>query len=239
MKKLLLLILITLLVILNVYVVINGLTLGNITILGIKGIQDKNAELDTTIEQATKLASTDYPKALSNINTDAKKLETEKKNYEDMITISSSDDVNAAKQLTKYNIEFLWTTVGTHATSEGVTIKMDVTKGGNTTSETYNLNFTVNGSYVGISDFISDIENDSHLGFKIEEFKMIPNTDTTDLQATFVCKDVTIIDISDTNTANANEANAVNDNNTNVNNTTTNVNSTNTTNATNTANTSK
>lgn len=229
MKKLLLLILITLLVILNVYVVINGLTLGNITILGIKGIQDKNAELDTTIEQATKLASTDYPKALSNINTNAKKLETEKKNYEDMITISSSDDVNAAKQLSKYNIEFLWTTVGTHATSEGVTIKMDVTKGGNTTSETYNLNFTVNGSYVGISDFISDIENDSHLGFKIEEFKMIPNTDTTDLQATFVCKDISIIDVSDTN--GANEANPVNDNNTNTNNTTTN--------ATNTANTSK
>ena len=196
MKKLLLLILIALLVILNIYLVLNGISLGNVTILGLKGIQEKNTEVDSTIAQATKLASTDYPKALSNIETDLKKLETEKKNYEDMVTISTSEDVANAKQLTKYNIEFLWTKLGNHATSEGVTIKIDVTKGSNTTQETYNLNFTANGSYIGISDFISAVENDSQLGFKIEDFKMVPNTDTTDLQATFVCKDVAIIDIT-------------------------------------------
>ena len=67
MKKLLLLVLIALLLALNIYVVFNGLGIGSISILGVKGIQDKNDELDTTIEQATKLASTDYPKALSNI----------------------------------------------------------------------------------------------------------------------------------------------------------------------------
>lgn len=222
MKKLLLLVLIALLLALNIYVVFNGLGIGSISILGVKGIQDKNDELDTTIEQTTKLASTDYPKALSNIETDTKKLQTEKKNYEDMVTISSSDDVATAKQLTKYNIEFLWTKLGNHATSEGVTIKIDVTKGTNTTQETYNLNFTANGSYIGISDFISSVENDSQLGFKIEDFKMVPNTDTTDLQATFVCKDIAIIDISNT------QVNTTVTNNTNTTNTNTNTNTANT-----------
>lgn len=233
MKKLLLLVLIALLLILNIYVVFNGLELGGIKVLGIRGIQDRNSDLDTTIEQATKLASTDYPKALNNIDTDAKKLEAEKKNYEDMVTISSSDDVTTAKQLTKYNIEFLWTKVGTHATSEGVTIKMDVTKGNNTTEGTYNLNFTANGSYIGISDFISSVENDSQLGFKIEDFKMVPNTDTTDLQATFVCKDIAIIDISNTQT------NTTVNNNTNTNTTNTNSNTTATNTNTNSTNTNQ
>ncbi len=167
-----------------------------------------------------------------------KKLKEEKTNYEDMVAVSSSDDVQTASQLAKYKIDFLWTKIGTHATSEGVVIKMDITNGSGAT-DTYNLNFTVNGGYINIAEFIRDIEDDSKLGFKIEEFSMKAGSSTSDLQATFVCKDVPIEGISQT-TQSAPTPEVTNNTSGNTTNTSTNTsNTTNTTNSTNTANTTK
>ena len=84
--------------------------------------------------------------------------------------------------------------MGNYATSEGVVIRIDVVNG--SASEVYNLKFTATGSYISITDFISDIENDSTLGFKIEEFKILPASSGENLQATFVCKDISIKDVS-------------------------------------------
>ena len=95
------------------------------------------------------------------------------------------DEVKQATQFQKYEIESLWVKIGNHAKSEGVVMKMDLLRG--TGDDNYNLNFTVNGSYIGITNFISNIENDSQLGFKIENFSMVPSSSTTDLQATFTC----------------------------------------------------
>lgn len=243
MKKVLILILIALLLALTLFIAINGVQIGKLEILGVTGIQDRNSELEEKIAQATKLASTDYKKAVSTVQENSKKLEEEKKNYEDMTAVSTDSEVEEAAQLQTYEIEYLWAKIGNHATSEGATIKMDVTKGTNTTSNTYNLKFTVTGSYISITDFISDIENDSSLGFKIEEFKMLPGNGS-DLEATFVCKDITIKDLSqatitqnnDTNNANdVNNTNSAND--TNATNTANNTNTSNTANSTNTTNT--
>lgn len=229
MKKLLISILIILLLVLCGFAVTKGYNIGNFTVLGVEAIKEKNEQLDESIGQATKLASTDYPKAISDTETDLKKLTEEKKNYEDMVTISTGDEVKQATQFQKYEIESLWVKIGNHAKSEGVVMKMDLLRG--TGDDNYNLNFTVNGSYIGITNFISNIENDSQLGFKIENFSMVPSSSTTDLQATFTCKDITIKGISDSSST-VNSSN----NNTN-NNTTTNTNNTNNTTSSNTANT--
>ena len=167
-----------------------------------------------------------------------KKLKEEKQNYQDMTAISSDGETQAVNQIEKYEIETLWVKLGNHATSEGVVMKMDVTSGSSGAQGSYNLNFTVTGGYVEIEDVISSIENDSTLGFKIEEFKMAPSGN--DLQATFVCKDIPIKQVSSTttvtqstttdgnNTANTNTAG----NNTTDNNTANAANNTNTTNNT-------
>ena len=157
--------------------------------------------------------------------------------YEEMTVISSASDVESAAQLETYEIETLWVKLGNHATNEGATMKMDVTKGTNTTQNTYNLNFTVNGSYISITDFISDIENDDTLGFKIEEFKMVPSGSDSNLQATFVCKDIAIKEITETTpitTTDDTGTNTTNSNNTNTNTSNT-ANTSNTTNTTNSA----
>ena len=138
-----------------------------------------------------------------------------------MTQISEDGDVQAASQIEKYEIETLWVKLGNHATTQGVVIKMDVKKGN--AQDVYDLQFTATGSYISITDFISAIENDSSLGFKIEEFKLVPSSSGSDLQATFVCKDITIKDVSqsavttttDSNTQTDGTANGANQNNTN------------------------
>ncbi|MBR0491279.1 MAG: hypothetical protein IJJ82_04440 [Clostridia bacterium] len=206
MKKILISLLILLLFILNFIGITKGIQLFGLDILSIEQIKEKNANLDTKIGQATTLASTDYPKVLSEMEVNLKKLEEEKKNYEDMVTISTDDQVQLANQYQKYEVEYLWTIIGNHATKEGVVIKIDIVAASG--ENNYNLNFTVTGSYIGITEFISDIENDSALGFKIENFLMKPGASTQDLQATFICKDIVIKDINkSTATSNRNVTN--------------------------------
>lgn len=197
MKKLLILILIALLLALSIFIVVQGVSIGSVDILGIKAIQDKSLALDEKIQEATRLAEKDYRQAVSDVDTNAKKLEEEKKNYQDMTTISSESDVQAANQLERYEIETLWVRLGNHATKQGVTMQMDVLPSSSEAKDTYNLKFTATGSYISITDFISAIENDSTLGFKIEEFKMVPSG--SNLQGTFVCKNIAIKEIAKTN----------------------------------------
>ncbi len=226
MKKLLISILIALLLILSIFIAINGLDVGKIEVLGIRGINQKNSELDQKIQQATQLSTIDYQKAVDEVEENSKKLTEEKKNYEDMALLNTDSEGQATAQIQKYEVEALWVKLGNHATSEGATMKMDIVKGSSTSENMYDLNFTVNGSYISIIDFISDIENDSTLGFKIENFHMSGSGDS--LQATFVCKEISIIDVNesqvDTGTNNNNTTNSTTNstNNTNSTNTTSN-----------------
>lgn len=237
MKKLLILILIALVLALTIFTLINGLSIGSFKVWGIKQIQSENAELEETVTEATKLASSTFPSKVSELNTSMEKLEQEKTSYNDMVAVSDTGDVQTASQLSNYTLDFLWTTIGTHATSEGVNIDISITSG--TGGENvYNLNFTAVGSYVGISEFIRDIEDDSDLGFKIENFSMKAGSSTSQLQATFVCKNIPIEGISSlTTNSSTNNGNSNTTNSTNTSNTTNSTNSTNTTNDTNTTNT--
>ena len=237
MKKLLILILIALVLALTIFTIINGLEIGNFSVWGIQTIQDENAKLDETVTQATRLASSTFPGKVSEVNASMKALEEQKTAYEDMVAVSSTGDVQTASQLSNYTLDFLWTEIGTHATSEGVSIDISLTAGTGG-QNVYDLNFTVVGSYIGISEFIRDIEDDSDLAFKIEQFSMTAGESTSSLKATFICKNIPIEGISSidtkTTTTNGNTTNSTNTNSTNSTNSTSNTTS-NSTNTTNTA----
>src|SRR5699024_7098457 len=111
MKKLLIIILIVLLAILAVFTTVKGLKIGNVQILGLKQIKEENENLDKKLEEATKLASTEYDKAISDLEQNAKLLETKKNDYEDMVTYSTESEVQTASQFLKYELEFLWTQI--------------------------------------------------------------------------------------------------------------------------------
>lgn len=190
MKKLLSAILILLLLILSVFVVLQGFSIGNLEVLSYIKLGERSSELDKKIQEASKLAEKDFKQVMTTVNESGKKLEKVKKQYEEIASTNPENDIEQVSQLQKYEVETLWVKLGNYATSEGVVIKMDIVNGKESSKGVYDLKFTVNGSYISITDFISDIENDSTLGFKIEEFKMVPGE--SGLQATFVCKDISI-----------------------------------------------
>ena len=206
MKKLLISIIIKLVLILTVITIITGIKIGNFKILGIVEIKKQNEKLDNKIKDATKLASTDYPKALDDLNKNLKEFESTKSNYEEMINVSTESEIQAANQYGVYEIGMLWIELGNHAKSEGITMDVsakDLTPiDTSTTTEVdkkYNCNlyFTATGTYAGIAGFIEDIEDDSKLGFRIEDFKITASSEGNNvLQATFTCKDIIIRGIS-------------------------------------------
>lgn len=197
MKKLLISLIIILSLVLTGTTIAKGLQIGKINVLGISEIKEENEKLDDKVKEATKSASTDYQKNLDDLNAAIKKLESEKSNYEDLVNVSTDSEVESANQNYNYMIDFLLIRVENHAKSVGVTMKMDVTRSSSGAENVYNLNFTATGSYVGIEEFITGIEDDSKLGFKIENFSMISSSENGgEVQATFVCKDITIQGIS-------------------------------------------
>ena len=206
MKKLLISVIIILVLVLTVNTIINGLEVGNIKILGITAIKEQNENLDNKIKEATKKASTDYPKTLDSLDDAEKDFKTTKEKYEEMVNVSTESEIQAASQYGVYEIGMLWIELGNHAKNEDVTMDVaarDLTAIDTTTTsevdKKYNCNlyFTATGSYAGIAGFIEDIEDDSKLGFKIEDFKITASSEGNSiLQATFTCKDIIIRGIS-------------------------------------------
>ncbi len=241
MKKLLISIMIILTCILTLITALKGINVGKIEILGIQGIKEENANLEKKLNEATTLASTDYTNKISTINADVKAMKNEKQSYEDMVSVSTDSEVAASLQKQKYTVDKLWAKIGTLATDEGLDARFELKNGSLTPASTetfkyYDINFTVQGSYVGVSLYISDLEDDSELNFKIENFEMEPINNGESVKATFVTKDIAIEGIS-TSTVITNTNNGANNstNTTDTANTTSSTNTTaNTTSSTNT-----
>ena len=209
MKKLLISVIILLILVLTGMTIVKGLEIGSFKVLGILDLKKENEDLDTKIKQATKLASTDYQKKIDELNDAIKQLEKQKNNYEDMVNVSTETEIEAANQTYNNTIDFLFVRIENHAKSEGVKMEMKVTKGSTGVEDVYNLNFTAVGTYTGIEEFITGIEDDSKLGFKIENFSMIASTESGEqLEATFVCKDITIKGISQSETSSTTTTNS-------------------------------
>ena len=192
MKKVLILIIIILLGVMCYNTIVDGYEIAGFSILGISEIQEENNNLDIKIKQANDLGEIDYPAKISQLNTAAKELRSTKKTYEELADYSSEQEVLEASKSERYDIEVLWTRIGNHATENGVVPKMEVVSSLNNTPNANDLKFTATGTYIGITDFIRDIEEDAKLGFTIEEFELVPaaSGDGTNLQATFRVRDI-------------------------------------------------
>lgn len=197
MKKLLISILIAVTACGTVWVVLRGIHIGNFAILGMREIKAEDTELEEKITEATELVSSKYPNTISKINNDIKKMKAEKQKYDDMVVTSTESEIATAIQSQNYTIDKLWARIGTLATDEGLDAKFVLKKGTLEAAEGdnfdyYTIEFEVTGSYVGVSLYVSDLEEDSELGFKIENFKMVPVDGGANVKATFVTNDIAI-----------------------------------------------
>ena len=187
MRKILISILVCLLLIGSAFFMVNGIS--KVNIKGIKGLSEKNEQIEQKISDLSNVISVTYVNTESNLKRTANTLQDSKTEYENQAALSNSQSPSYASQLETYDIDYLWTKLGNYARDEKVVIKIDLVASG-TSTNLYNLNFTTTGAYVNITNFIYDIENDSKLGFKIDEFKMSGSSDS--LTATFSCKEVPI-----------------------------------------------
>lgn len=216
MRKLLISILLILLIVMTVLCIKNGINIGPLHVLGVTQIQDANEELTRKIAEA-KNTNDNYSNKLNEIKELITDLGETRNKYLQTINVSTESEIREATQTKNYTIEYLWSQVGNHATQEGVNIKMDVLSG--VDEHTKNLEFTVSGNYLAITNFITELENDSSLQFTIDEFSMTQN------QCTFVVRDVFVktekTTTTETSTANNNsntansKANSTTNNNTN------------------------
>ncbi len=199
MRKFLIFLLLLLLVVAGFFMVKDGLNIGNYRILSWREIKDNNEKLDGEIENLEKLITVTFKNEQSNLNESYKQLLIKKNEYADLVLYSSESEIEKATRTEVYETEFLWTKLGNYATkNNGIDMKIDVVKGSSGEENVYNLNFTLVGEYVNISDFLSSIENDSKLGFRINNFSLVPvasNSETgnsNSLQATFTVENVGI-----------------------------------------------
>ena len=186
MKNILLTILTILITVIMVIVMKSGIDIGSLHILGFQGIADENQKLLDVIEQS-KQKNNEYTAKLQTINSDSEKLATAKKEYFDLVQVSTASEIQEAMQIKSYRVEYLWSRVGNHATKEGVKVKMEIASSSMGDSAYKDLKFTVNGNYLAITNFIYDLENDESLDFTIDGFDMKSDV------ASFTVKDVKII----------------------------------------------
>lgn len=245
-RKILMGILTVLLAVLTYFTITNGISIGSFQALGLKGLKEEDTQIQSKIETASSLTSSTYPSKLSELNQNTKNLLSKKEEYTDLTTYSTEDQIEAANELQEYEVEYLWAEVGKYATKEGIKIKMDINtaaSGGQSADgrKMYDLNFTAEGAYIGIAYFLADLQDDSFLEFKIENFVLTKGESTENLKATFVVKDIPIkIDNLSAETSNSDTettgepTNTINSTSNNTSNNTTNANNSTNTNTSNT-----
>lgn len=201
MKKTLISIIGVILLILVCVSAFNGISIGKLSVYSVKDIKEQSLNLDKKIEEANTEINQNYAKSLADIKTATTNLENVKKEYEDKVGLNGEIGIT---QIEKYKSEYLWVILGGYSTSEGTLVDLDIKE--TSIENTYNINFTVYGSYVGITDFLYDIENDDELNYRVKNFKIVPSSTTTKttadnevtevntntLKATFVVENIII-----------------------------------------------
>lgn len=183
MRKILISILVILLLVLAYFTIFQGIALGNFKILNVEKIIELNNTLNLGIEEANSKIKNDLKNKQKELSENVEVLSNNKEEYYKLANVSTENEIDEANTQEIYNSEYLWIKIGRHARKEKVIPKMDVKTSTTGDSTLKDLAITAEGSYYGIIDFVSDLENDSDLNFRIENFKLIPSGDN--LVATF------------------------------------------------------
>ena len=177
MKKVLISILIVLIMILTFFVVFKNINIGEWKSKNINDIKNLNSELEQKINNAKQLNNQDYPNEVNKLDDSMEKLKIVKKKYQNKMEYVSGNVDLGGVSIKNYKIERLWIALENYAKNENVELKLEVVDAAS--KGLYDLNITVAGEYIGITDFIYDIEKDDTLGFKIINFKLTPYVATT------------------------------------------------------------
>ena len=223
-------------------------------------LKQSNNELQKNYAALEKAVSQDMPSKKKILSSTIEQYQSTKKEYDELIAqysiynLAQNGSLEQGKE--GYDIDFLWTIIGNYAIEEGINLKFDLVKNSQSTASTdsenlvvRDLKFSVTGTYIHLTDFIYDIEDDDRLAFEINDFNLEVNSgannteisETEPLNATFVVYGVKINSknlIEKYEITNDDLSSTENNNTSDTTNTTNTSNTTNVTNTTNTTNTS-
>lgn len=165
-----------------------GIKVGNLEILSIEQIKGKNNDLHAKIDEATELTSVSYPNNIQTLEKSFSEYTIEKEKYQELTGVSDKV-IEETYETKQYDISYLWRVLGKYAKKRNLTLGIDVQKS-NKGNNAYNFNFTISGGYTNTIQFISDIENDSDLYFRIYNFKMSGSGDI--LTSSFSVRNINI-----------------------------------------------
>lgn len=233
MRKLLILAILVAVLFFSYTAIAQGATYGAFTIEQYSYVQEKNDELDASIEELESKINTQYGEKTNTLNDSIKRYKTSKEEFE---ALEETQREVALSTVDLVDIDFLWTIVGNYATENSVALQFDVKESvlKQTESTSYilgDLYFKAEGNYADVSKFISDVEDDDRLGFEISCFEMqkheVKIFDEKNMtleereyetarqekwvDATFVVKGIPLNSISISKVTTPEEANAINE----------------------------
>ena len=135
-----------------------GISIGNFRIASIEETIKSYSELENKIDKAND-ETRDYQELVSKINANEKLISTVKQEYTETLKEAKK------KKLKTYTKEYAWSKIEESAKKHGVNLKMSIE---DYTDISKNFDITVTGPYLGIANFMYDIENN----FKVSNFNM-------------------------------------------------------------------
>lgn len=178
MKKILISVLLVLLLILAYVVFVPGLNIGPIKINSVKAIKEASSNLDSDFDTANGLVNISYPDEVDKLQKAITNLKTSKQDYENKNLQNKEANAMETVQIKVYTIDYIWTILGNYKNDRGLaslTLDLKSTQ----TEDVYDLQFTLTGNYVSITDFIYDIEDDEELNFEIQNLKLSSDLNST------------------------------------------------------------
>lgn len=195
MRKCLLILILIITGVLCFSLIIGGFKIGNLNLIkSYNDVATISLEKKDAISELKQKNGAEFIAKNTALNSAVQEYKNKKAQYEKLVSEGQIKETTT-NSLDLYDVGFLWTTIGIYATEKGVTLQFDVSKSATATSISSeyvicDLNFTVTGEYIAITDFIYSIENDDKLNFEISDFKLEKGGEN--LQATFVVKEIPV-----------------------------------------------
>lgn len=167
---------ISIVLVLLIYMCYDAVYVGN-SYLGSAGyttLQSERKSLDLAQQTLDFKNNQEFTAKKMDLNSAVELYNSTKTEYE---TLAAEQKQQAYNSTDLYDIDFLWTQIGNYATNNGIILKFDVVKSITTVTESTeytvcDLEFMAIGNYIGVTDFIYDIEDDDRFELEISEFTM-------------------------------------------------------------------
>lgn len=194
MRKIILVAVLILLAVICVVIVGTGIKIGPFQIHNYGEIEKASSERKMLLSELNEKNGNEFRATQKMLLSSTGKYQEKKEEYDSLVESGDLTTESNIYNSSLYDVDFLLTVVGNYATQNGVTLQFDVFKSSSSSiSSEYvicDLNFTVTGDYIPITNYIYNIEDDDTLNFEINDFVLEKGGEN--LQATFTVKNVPI-----------------------------------------------